>query len=72
VQSYVELLVVDYFALVLYFWKQDSGSGDLTEVENATALALYCPQRAYADIFLGLTGRERRKLLHNSIFTSIF
>lgn len=29
VQSYVELLAVNYFALVLYFWKQDSGSGDL-------------------------------------------
>ena len=25
----VELLAVNYFALVLYFWKQDSGSGDL-------------------------------------------
>ncbi len=31
VQSYVELLAVNYFALVLYFWKQDSGSGDLTK-----------------------------------------
>jgi uncharacterized protein len=29
VQSYVELLAINYFALVLYFWKQDSGSGDL-------------------------------------------
>jgi predicted AAA+ superfamily ATPase len=29
VHSYVELLAVNYFALVLYFWKQDSGSGDL-------------------------------------------
>lgn len=28
VQSYVELLAANYFALVLYFWKQDSGSGD--------------------------------------------
>jgi predicted AAA+ superfamily ATPase len=28
VQSYVELLAVNYFALVLYFWRQDSGSGD--------------------------------------------
>jgi len=28
VQSYVELLAADYFALVLYFWKRDSGRGD--------------------------------------------
>src|ERR1700691_913616 len=27
VQSYVELLAVDYFALILYFWRPDSGSG---------------------------------------------
>jgi len=31
VQSYVELLAADYFALVLYFWKQDSGSGDVAK-----------------------------------------
>jgi predicted AAA+ superfamily ATPase len=31
VQSYVELLAVNYFALVLYFWKSDSGSGDLAK-----------------------------------------
>lgn len=28
-QSYIEFLAVNYFALVLYFWKQDSGGGDL-------------------------------------------
>jgi uncharacterized protein len=28
-QSYIELLAANYFALILYFWKQDSGSGDL-------------------------------------------
>ncbi len=31
VQGYVELLAVDYFALVLYFWKQDSGTGDVAK-----------------------------------------
>ncbi|HET9162081.1 MAG TPA: ATP-binding protein [Solirubrobacterales bacterium] len=31
VQSYVELLAVNYFALVVYFWKQDSGSGGLAK-----------------------------------------
>jgi uncharacterized protein len=29
VQSYVEMLAINYFALVLYFWKADSGSSDL-------------------------------------------
>ena len=27
-QGYIEMLAINYFALVLYFWKQDSGSGD--------------------------------------------
>ena len=31
VRSYVELLAVNYFALVVYFWKQDSGSGDMAK-----------------------------------------
>jgi predicted AAA+ superfamily ATPase len=31
VQSYVELLAIDYFALILYFWKADSGTGDLAK-----------------------------------------
>lgn len=31
VQSYVELLAANYLALVLYFWKADSGSGDLAK-----------------------------------------
>jgi predicted AAA+ superfamily ATPase len=31
VQSYVELLAINYFALILYFWKADSGTGDLAK-----------------------------------------
>ncbi|MGH2834659.1 MAG: ATP-binding protein [Solirubrobacteraceae bacterium] len=31
VQSYVELLAVNYFALILYFWKPDSGAGELAK-----------------------------------------
>lgn len=31
VQSYVEMLAINYFALVLYFWKADSGTGDLAK-----------------------------------------
>lgn len=30
-QSYVEFLAINYFALVLYFWKPDSGSGELAK-----------------------------------------
>lgn len=30
-QSYVELLAINYFALILYFWKPDSGSGELAK-----------------------------------------
>lgn len=29
--TYIELLAINYFALVLYFWKQDSGTGDLSK-----------------------------------------
>jgi len=35
VQSYVELLAANYFALVVYFWKQDSGGGDLARGKKA-------------------------------------
>jgi predicted AAA+ superfamily ATPase len=28
-QSYVEFLAINYFALILYFWKPDSGTNDL-------------------------------------------
>jgi predicted AAA+ superfamily ATPase len=31
VQSYVELLAIDYFALILYFWRPDSGSGSVAK-----------------------------------------
>ena len=31
VQGYVELLAVNYFALILYFWKRDSGSGSVAK-----------------------------------------
>lgn len=31
VQGYVEMLAINYFALVLYFWKPDSGTGDLAK-----------------------------------------
>lgn len=30
-QSYIEFLAVNYFALILYFWKQGSGTGDVSK-----------------------------------------
>lgn len=30
-QAYVELLAVNYFALVLYYWRQDSGTADVAK-----------------------------------------
>lgn len=30
-QSYIEFLAINYFALILYFWKPDSGSGDVAK-----------------------------------------
>lgn len=35
VQSYVELLAVNYFALILYFWRPDSGSGVIAKEKKA-------------------------------------
>jgi predicted AAA+ superfamily ATPase len=35
VQSYVEFLAANYFALVLYFWKQGATSGDLSKDKKA-------------------------------------
>ena len=34
-QSYVEFLATNYFALILYFWKQGSSSGDLSKDKKA-------------------------------------
>ena len=31
VQGYVEMLAINYFALVLYFWRPDAGGGDLAK-----------------------------------------
>jgi len=30
-QAYMELLAINYFAIILYFWKQGSGSGDVAK-----------------------------------------
>lgn len=60
VQTYVELLAVDYFALVLYFWKQDSGSGDVAKdkkiyfgdplLQTITANRVGLPRNRHAEV----------------------
>jgi hypothetical protein len=60
VQSYVELLAVDYFALILYFWKPDSGSGAVAKdkkiyfgdplLQTITASRAGLPRNRHAEI----------------------
>lgn len=59
-QSYVELLAVNYFALVLYFWKQDSGTGEAARdkkvyfgdplLHTITADRVAVPRDPHADV----------------------
>jgi uncharacterized protein len=59
-QSYVEFLAINYFALVLYFWKPDSGSGELPKdkkvyfgdplLHTITAERVGLPRDRHADI----------------------
>jgi predicted AAA+ superfamily ATPase len=59
-QSYVEFLAVNYFALVLYFWKQDSGTGDVAKdkkvyfgdslLQTVTAERVGLPRDRHAEV----------------------
>ena len=59
-QSYVEFLAINYFALVLYFWKPDSGSGELPKdkkvyfgdplLHTITAERVGLPRDRHADV----------------------
>lgn len=59
-QSYIELLAVNYFALVLYFWKQDSGTGDVAKdkkvyfgdplLQTITAKRVGLPRDRHAEV----------------------
>jgi predicted AAA+ superfamily ATPase len=59
-QSYVQLLAVNYFAVILYFWKQDSGSGDVAKhkkvyfgdplLHTITAERVGLPRDSHADV----------------------
>ncbi|MHB1537603.1 MAG: ATP-binding protein [Solirubrobacteraceae bacterium] len=60
VQGYVEMLAINYFALVLHFWKADSGSGDLAKgkkvyfgdplLQSITAARVGLPRNPHADV----------------------
>lgn len=59
-QSYIELLAINYFAIVVYFWKADSGTGDLARdkkvyfgdplLHTITAERVALPRNPHADV----------------------
>jgi uncharacterized protein len=54
VQGYVEMLAINYFALVLYFWKPDSGTGDISKDKK-----IYFGDPLLATIVASRTGLPR-------------
>jgi predicted AAA+ superfamily ATPase len=69
VQSYVELLAVDYFALILYFWKQDSGSGSVAKDKK-----IYFGDPLLHTITASRTGlpRDRHAEVENAIALALY
>lgn len=69
VQSYVELLAVNYFALILYFWKGDSGSGDLVKDKK-----LYFGDPLLYTIATARTGlpRDRHAEVENALALALY
>jgi len=69
VQSYVELLAVNYFALIVYFWKQDSGSGDLTKDKK-----VYFGDPLLSTITAGRVGlrRDRHAEVENALALALY
>jgi len=69
VQSYVELLAVNYFALVVYFWKQDSGSGDLAKDKK-----VYFGDPLLSTIAAGRVGlqRDRHAEVENALALALY
>jgi predicted AAA+ superfamily ATPase len=69
VQSYVELLAVNYFALVVYFWKQDSGSGDLAKDKK-----VYFGDPLLTTITAGRVGlqRDRHAEVENALALALY
>lgn len=69
VQSYVELLAVNYFALILYFWKGDAGSGDLAKDKK-----LYLGDPLLYTIATARTGlpRDRHAEVENALALALY
>ncbi len=69
VQSYVELLAVDYFALILYFWRPDSGSGSVAKNKK-----IYFGDPLLHTITASCTGlsRDRHADVENAIALALY
>lgn len=69
VQSYVELLAVDYFALILYFWRPDSGSGSVAKEKK-----IYFGDPLLHTITASRTGlpRDRHAEVENAIALALY
>lgn len=68
VQSYVELLAANYFALVVYFWK-DSGSGDMAKGKK-----VYFGDPLLSTITAGRVGlqRDRAAEVENALALALY
>jgi uncharacterized protein len=69
VQSYIELLAVNYFALILYFWKQDSSSGSVAKDKK-----IYFGDPLLSTITASRTGlpRNRHAEVENAIALALY
>lgn len=69
VQSYIELLAVDYFALILYFWRPDSGSGSVAKDKK-----IYFGDPLLHTITASRTGlpRDRHAEVENAIALALY
>lgn len=69
VQSYVELLATDYFALILYFWRPDSGSGSVAKDKK-----IYFGDPLLHTITASRTGlpRDRHAEVENAIALALY
>ncbi len=69
VQGYVEMLAINYFALVLYFWKADSGTADLAKDKK-----LYFGDPLLQTILASRTGlpRNRHAEVENAVALALY
>jgi uncharacterized protein len=69
VQSYVELLAVNYFALILYFWRPDSGSGAVAKDKK-----IYFGDPLLQTITASRTGlpRDRHAEVENALALALY